>query len=399
MENIPEPKVRQGACSYCADAQVNHAMHKLENYIFYIVDRTMGKLIRYAPHTLERLVDLIPGYLFRALAFFNLAHFSSDIEKANSFRSRIIWEEARKRGIEMEQVIIGKKPIDQYRAIINGKMVYFESIPILPHFISTKKDWDDKIVLKKELSKHGIPVPKYMGISNLSSHSLESIYEKFKPPVIVKPQLGSRARHTVTNINTLAHFKEGVSIAGQISTHLVVEEHLHGYVCRATLVGGVLAGFYRGQAPFIVGDGKKTIRELIEEKDKNRNERIEPVRIGDELDAHLSRSGFKIDDVLPNETSITLSHRIGRLFGGSTKEMIDELHPSFIPILEKAAKVVDLSVAGFDCIIPDPSKDENTQRWGIIECNTLPFIDLHYYALEGKPRNIGGMIWDLWNKS
>jgi D-alanine-D-alanine ligase-like ATP-grasp enzyme len=76
--------------------------------------------------------------------------------------------------------------------------------------------------------------------------------------------------------------------------------------------------------------------------------------------------------------------------------MIDELHPSFIPFLEKASKVTGLSIAGFDCIIPDPTKDESSQRWGIIECNTLPFIDMHYYALEGKPRNIAGMIWDLW---
>jgi len=77
--------------------------------------------------------------------------------------------------------------------------------------------------------------------------------------------------------------------------------------------------------------------------------------------------------------------------------MLDDLHPSFIPILKQAAKIVDLSVVGFDCIIPDPTKDANSQRWGIIECNTLPFIDLHYYALEGKPKNIAGMIWDMWN--
>ena len=76
--------------------------------------------------------------------------------------------------------------------------------------------------------------------------------------------------------------------------------------------------------------------------------------------------------------------------------MIDGLHPSFIPIFERAAQAVDLAVVGFDSIIPDPTKPAETQKWGIIECNTLPFIDLHYDALEGKPRNIAGMIWDLW---
>ena len=84
------------------------------------------------------------------------------------------------------------------------------------------------------------------------------------------------------------------------------------------------------------------------------------------------------------------------MFGGYTREFIEGLHPSFVPVLEKAAKVVGLSVMGFDCIIPDPEKDANSQKWGFIECNSLPFIDLHYYALEGKSQNIAGLIWDKW---
>ena len=145
-----------------------------------------------------------------------------------------------------------------------------------------------------------------------------------------------------------------------------------------------------------MGDGRKTIKELIEEKDAKRHNRVERIRIGEELHSHIFRSGFKIDDILPEEFSLSLSHRIGRLFGGTTKEMLDDLHPSFIPILKQATKIVNLPVVGFDCIIPDPTQNANSQKWGIIECNSLPFIDLHYFALEGKPKNIAGMIWDMW---
>ena len=396
MTQISEPKVQQGACSYCGDAQVNHRLYYIGNLISFTVDSHMAKLTKYAPRFLKDFASFIPIFLFNTLKIFKLAHFSNDIEKTNSFRSRIIWEEAIRRGILVEQVFIGKKPLDWYRAKVNDKTIYFESIPIQPEFLDFKKDWDDKIVLKKELAKHGIPVPKYNKIPMLRFKNLEHTFLKLKTPVIVKPQIGSRARHTITNINSLKHFKEGVAIARKISPHLVVEEHLDGYVCRATLVDGVLAGFYRGKSPSIVGDGQRSIRELIEEKDKNRNDRVEPVRIGDELYTYIARQGFNIDDILPLDVSLNLSHRIGRLFGGTTKEMIDELHPSFIPILEKAGEIVGLPVIGFDCIIADPTKDASEQRWGIIECNTLPFIDLHYYALLGKPRNIAGMIWDLW---
>jgi cyanophycin synthetase len=163
------------------------------------------------------------------------------------------------------------------------------------------------------------------------------------------------------------------------------------------LVDGVLAGFYMGHAPTLVGDGKKTIRQLVEDLDSKRYDRVLPIRISKELHDHIKRSGFVIDDILPFGVSLPLSHRVGRLFGGETIEMVDTLHPSFIPIFKKASQIAGLSVVGFDAIIPEPTKPAGSQRWGIIECNTLPFIDLHYYALEGKPRNIAGMIWDLWD--
>ena len=402
-----EPSLKKILCPYCGDAPINHTRFFLESMVTVTLDNHLKKFIKYVPFFVKDFVDLVPKFLFRTLAFLKLAKFSDDIDKANNFRSRIIWEEAKKRGIMMEQVIFLGKPLDQYRAALKirnknkdeKKYFYFESIPIRPEFLDMGKNWDDKAVLKKEFRKRNIPVPAFFELSPFSFFNLkntEEIFYKLRKPIIVKPRVGSRGRHTVTNINSLEQFRRGINIGRQICSYLVVEEHLEGSVCRATFVGGVLAGFYQAQAPTIVGDGKKTVLKLIEEKDRQRPNRVERVNISKELEDHIGRSGFTLNDVLPGGLSLSLTHRIGRLFGGATREMLDDLHPSFIPILKQAAKITGLSVVGFDCIIPDPTKDEASQKWGIIECNSLPFIDLHYYALEGKPRNIAGMIWDLW---
>ncbi len=396
MNTLTEPSSRAGACPYCGNAPVNHALTYCESLISVAVDDHMMKIVKYAPSFIKNLAEWIPVTLFKTFNMLGYATFSSDIEKAASFRSRIIWEEAQKRGIPMEQLILFGKPLDHYRAVINGKTVYFESIPLPADSLDMDKNWDDKIVLKKEFSRHNIPVPKYVQVPLLRVRSLKHYYSLFTTPIIVKPQLGSRGRHTVTNIHTFEQFKHGVAIVKKLCPYVAVEEHLQGSICRATVVGGVLAGFYRGQPASIVGDGKKTIEKLIEEKDATRKSRVEAVPISNELHEYISRSGYTFDSVLPEGVILSLSHHTGRLFGGTTHEMIDDLHPSFVPIFERAASVVDIAVAGFDCIIPDPTKDASSQRWGIIECNTLPFIDLHYYALEGKPRNIAGMIWDLW---
>ena len=401
MTQANEPSVKKSFCSYCGDAPINHSLYFFDSIFSIILDTHAIKTIKYVPGFIKNFVNLVPGFLFETFSFLGLAKFSSDINKARTFRSRIIWEEAIKRGITMKQVIFLSWPLDFYRAKINGQNIYFESIPIRPEFSYMSKNWDDKVVLKREFLKNDIPVPAYFELPfwqfNNATKNREKIFSKLTKPIIVKPRVGSRGRHTITNIHTLQQLRDGINIAGQICSHLTVEEHLQGSVCRATFVGGVLAGFYRGNAPTLIGDGKKTILELIEEKDNQRHSRVERIRISQELRDHISRSGFTVFDILPAGVSLSLSHRIGRLFGGATKEMIDDLHPSFLPVLRKAERIVNLSVVGFDCIIPDPTKDANSQKWGIIECNSLPFIDLHYYALEGKPRNIAGMIWDMWN--
>jgi cyanophycin synthetase len=395
-----EPKAKPGKCSFCADAPASHPVFFFGNFLSNFFDDQMLWVSRRAPTFLKNFIDWLIISFFKVLTFLRLAGFSSDPERARTFRSRVIWEEAERRGIKMEQLFVFGKPLDHYRARLGEEDIYFESIPVPPRFPEVKRNWDDKLLLKREFSQVGIPVPRHFEISLFHwrqwLNGPEEIFSKLEKPVIVKPKVGSRGRHTLVGIYDLLEFKKGIKIARQISPYLVAEEHLPGNVCRATLVDGKLAGFYRGQAPSVVGDGRQTILELIEEKDRNRPERVEPVRRGAELESHLARSGHKLGDILPEGKTLILSHRIGRLFGGSTEEMIERLHPSFVPVLEKAAKVTGLAVVGFDAIIPEPERDARGQKWGIIECNTLPFIDLHYFALSGKPRNIAGMIWDLW---
>jgi D-alanine-D-alanine ligase-like ATP-grasp enzyme len=406
MEKQSEPYFKKSSCSYCGDAQVSHALFYFDSLISSVLEPHILSVSRRAPGFLKELADWLPIFTFKTFALLRLAHFSEDISKAKTFRSKVAWEEALRRGIRMEQLILWGKPMEYYRAFLpeknkggeQTKEIFFQSLPIPPKHLELTADWDNKFILKEEFQKHNIPVPSYFPLPLFSGEDLPRIFEQMDKPIIVKPKLGSRGRHTVTDIRTLAQMEDAVKIGRALSPYLIVEEHLHGYVCRATLVGGKLAGFYRGEAPAVTGDGEKTVRELIEEKDKHRHERVEPITIGEELESHIGRQGFGLDDVPERGFKLSLSHRVGRLFGGATREMLDELDPSFVPIFEKAVRITGLAVAGFDCIVPDPTKPAHSQKWGIIECNTLPYIDLHYYALEGKPKNIAGMVWDLWEE-
>lgn len=93
---------------------------------------------------------------------------------------------------------------------------------------------------------------------------------------------------------------------------------------------------------------------------------------------------------------VTLSQKATRGIGGGTTDMTDVIHADNRTMLEAAAAVVNDPLIGIDFIIPDVTKSWREQeRSGIIECNSMPFIDLHHYPLVGSPRNVAGALWDI----
>lgn len=157
-----------------------------------------------------------------------------------------------------------------------------------------------------------------------------------------------------------------------------------------------LSVFFRADPPNVCGDGVHTIFELIEEKNKVHNTRLSEISITEDLKEYIARQGYTLEDVLSKDIVLSLSAKTGRMYGGYTREMLPDVHPKMHDIFRRAGELITAPVAGFDLIIEDPTKDPDTQRWGIIECNSLPFIDLHYFALEGEPINLARNVWDLW---
>jgi len=387
---------QQGACAACGTSPVNHTLTYAATVVDDILASTMGVMFSWIRIPREGTIsNMVSAGFVGFFRIFGLAKFSEDRTKAVSGRSEMIWEEAHRRGIKMQQIVMFGKPLEQYRARLGGKWFYFQSIPV-PYWLPQRGyEWvDDKFKLGKRLSEAGIRAPKVEHVRTWKK--AERVFAQMEKPVIVKPRAGSRARHTTTNIRTLADLRKAYDLACMIAPSLVIEEHLFGSVYRATVVDNKLVGFFRGDPPKATGDGVHTVRELIAEKNAHRNEKLNEIRITDDMTSFIGRYGYTLLSVLPKGTVLDLSAKSGRFYGGYTKEMLPEVHPKMHEIFRKAGIAVEASIVGFDLIIPDPAADPDTQTWGIIECNSLPFIDLHYFALEGEPVDIAKNIWDLW---
>lgn len=391
-----EPIATHGTCSACGTGEVNHRAVFILNVIDEVFIKTVGVFFAILPTKQESVLgSRLQGFIFGLFKLVGLVHYNTDSSKAASGRSELIWNEATRRAIRVEQMVLLGKYLDQYRARIGNRWVYFESLPIPPWLSQKGYDWmDDKLALAEQLNTHGVPAPRARAVTSLRA-AAQAFHELTKP-VIVKPRIGSRGRHTTTNIGTLEELQSAFLLGRQIARELVVQEHLFGSVCRATVVDGKLVGFFKADPPKVVGDGTHTVRELIAVTNQQRPERIGEIVVTEDVLAFIARKGYTLESVVPEGEVLDLTAKTGRFYGGKTKEMLEAVHPKIREVFEKAGKVVAAPVVGFDCIIVDPSADPESERWGIIECNSLPFIDLHYFALEGKPNDIAPYIWDLW---
>lgn len=384
-------------CSACGTSPVNHRLLFLVNFLDGTIGEFSDKIFNFSDKESSIvLTSKLEKMLFYFFGFLGIVKYSNNIDKALTGRSKLVWEEAQARSIPMEQIIMFGKYIEYYRAFINNSWFYFSSIPIPTNLKQGGYKWlDDKFILSKVLNQNNIASPKSIEILTLKD-ALKA-FDKLQKPVIIKPKHGSRSRHTTTGIKTKEELEKAFNLAREITLWIVMQEHLYGSVYRATVINNKLVGFFQGNPAQITGDGIKNIKELIQEKNTNRQPRLSEILINEDLINFIKRQGFTLSSILPANKTIDLSGKIGRMYGGYTREMLPDIHPKLRNIFNRIGEIVEAPVLGFDLIVEDPTQDPDTQKWGIIECNSLPFIDLHYFPLEGTPINLAKDVWDLWN--
>lgn len=384
----------------CGNSPVNH---HVANYIatFAIAQSRVSQMARHVPTLLafesivRRLMLRVDTLVYRLFALLGFVTFNHKPAKAVSYRSQVVWEEAERRGIAMEQVVFLGRHTDMYRAKLNTRWIYFESLPIPESMVQHAYGWlDDKVTLNGFLRESGIPIPPARSVTH-EDEAVEA-FREWGGPLVVKPRVGSRGRHTTTQIQDEEQVRAGFRVARILCRYAYISRHFEGSVCRGTVVDGKLAGFFQADPPRVTGDGTSSINELIAAKNAAKPERVEDIVLTDEHHAFIGRMGYTVDSTLEEGKEIDLTHRTGRLFGGETRELLSSVHPRLKSYLEQAAKALAVPIVGFDLIIKDPEADPESQEWGIIEANSLPFIDLHYLPLHGEPSNVAAQVWDLW---
>ena len=384
-------------CKDCEPAQEIHFIAYLSVVLGWI-DQPFFDFMELIFHsTAEAISRRISIPFFKLMVFLGLGHFTHKPDEKDSWRTKCFWEEAIRRGIKMREFHLG--PIrDAFVAEYKGKTITFDGLPRPGYKDSASLKWmDNKGIMKEKFIKEGLPVARG-GVAWNKRQALE-IFNQITKPVITKPNLGSRSRHTMIHINTPKALIVGFKKAKKLSPLVVIEEELRGFVFRGTLVGGKLVGVVKRDQPEVVGDGIHTLEELWQEENK-RPERRGPlfhkIPIDHETKIELAREKIEMSDIPEKGRIVTFSQKTSRGCGGTTTEVTDIVHPDNVEMLEHVGRFLDDPLIGVDFILEDITKSwKEEQHSGIIECNSLPFIDLHHYPLFGNPNNVAGKLWDL----
>ena len=401
LRSMSSTSVSKKICPDCGPATVNHFVSRTTVMIGFAIKVMTKPLAKVedavVDFTFPVLAPLMP-YFFKTLALFRLVRITDRLEDDNIDRTKCLWGAAEKRGIKLKQYRIFNRPTILFYAEYKGESFVFEGLPRPKGASRDALEWmDDKAIMKKKFQAGGVPVAE--GGYAMTDRGALKIFRSLNHPVITKPNLGSRSRHTTTHLMTEGELLKAFRKARQLSPWVVIEEELVGFVYRITLIGGKLAGALRREPPFVTGDGVSTVRSLVDTENKNprRHDGIfHEIALDAEADAELARQGLAWETVPEKGRFITLNQKVGRGQGGSNTEMLPEVHPENVKLFEKLAKVLGDPLVGVDFIMQDIEKPWTEQKLcGAIECNSLPFLDLHHMPLYGDALDPSGALWDV----
>jgi cyanophycin synthetase len=262
----------------------------------------------------------------------------------------------------------------------------------------------DKEFTKVLLRQVSIPVPR--GEVVRTEETAVDALDRIGVPVVVKPLDGRQGLGVSLNISTPEQMKQAFHVAREFSEKVLVEELFVGKNYRVLVVDYRMVAASERLPAHVVGDGERTIAELIEiaNQDPMRGEGhgkpLTQIKVDEIMAAYLCKAGLSLDDVPPRGETVLLRESINLSTGGTAKDVTDDVHPEVAEMCERASRVIGMDICGIDLVMRNigaPVEWSGVAKTGggIIELNAAPGLRMHLYPSEGKPRDVGGAIIEM----
>ena len=256
---------------------------------------------------------------------------------------------------------------------------------------------DDKYIAKQIMKENGLNVPNAILLKkNMDSNDIELILKPFyNSKLVVKPRNTNYGTGiTVFSKNaTKSQILNAVKYAFNFDDNVLIEEYIKGMEYRFLVIDGKCLSVCHRRVASVVGNGKSTIKQLIEEKNKEPWHYLTatPVKMDEPVVEFLKLQGYDYDTVLPENKRVFLRTNSNCSTGGESIDMTETMPEYFKQVAEKAAKSFNAKICGVDIIIEDLKKE----NYSIIEINDNPGYSINEWPYEGKGQKIGIAILKL----
>ncbi len=257
----------------------------------------------------------------------------------------------------------------------------------------------DKEDTKHLLEQANIQVPK--GEIIRSEAGLKESVEYLGYPLVIKPINGNHGRGITINIQNWEEALEGFEAAKKVSRSVIVEKYITGDDYRLLVINYRLVAAAKRTPAHVIGDGKSTIQELIDEvnKDPRRGYGHEKVltmiTVNDMTENILKSKGYTVDSVIDKDEILHLKDTANLSTGGTATDVTDIVHPENIFMAERIARVIGLDICGIDVMTSDISKTLDETGGAVLEVNAGPGFRMHLAPTEGLPRNVASHVMDM----
>jgi cyanophycin synthetase len=236
----------------------------------------------------------------------------------------------------------------------------------------------NKLFTNQTLKSMGYPCTTQYPAYDLGT--LQRHAETIGFPVIVKPSSESKGLGITSDIRTVADLEPAFRLASQYSNgEVLVERFISGYDHRITVADGKVLQVVRKAPAEVQGDGRHSIRELIDRENRSRLEekqwggRVKEIRIDEPMHQLLRYENLTIDSVPAAGQRVVLRAVANLSTGGTARSVLNEMHPDNAEMVFSIARVFRLNCIGVDFITPDISRSWR-ECGQIVEVNAFPAL-------------------------
>lgn len=294
-----------------------------------------------------------------------------------------------KRGYEYEKLVLNRNNYTRFIAP-NGNVWFTANTKITYPFMSiTGGAVSRQKSMAYELAGQlGVTAPHTKQVARsqpVSNTDGAAELLKTHAPLIIKPHNASLSRGVTFNVGSEESLQAAIKAAHLYSDIALVQQQVRGEEIRFTVLDGRVACALLRQTPRVVGDGVKTVKQLIKEENNTRRQLANPYITYPQLNASLIAAEH-LDGkvVLARGEILELSKSTMIKGGASMYNVLDTVHPSYVATVSKLTNAIGKGFLVADIMIEDYRQPQRDDNYAFIEFNMAPVLKLYYSCRDGK---------------